>query len=351
MVYERLRKHLDAMPAGFPATESGVEILILKKLFTEEEAETACRMNLMPETAEQAAERLGRDAGELADLLYRMSKKGLLMRTRSGDRVFYMSAMFLVGIFEYQVDRLDAELVELFRRYTDEAMAREMLRYETPQLRVVPVGESLDPSMEIAPYDEARKILASQKTIALAECICRKMSAVRGTPCHAPIESCFAFGAMGEYYIENGIGRRITLEEALRVLERNEKAGLVPSPANAQRVGGMCSCCSCCCEILKALKKDAAPGGKVKSNFYAELDGDLCTGCGACLDRCQMDAISMAGETAAVNRERCLGCGLCVVECPVGAIVLKEKAPDERYVPPERPAETYLRIAMERKRT
>jgi hypothetical protein len=40
-VYEALREHLDSLPAGFPATESGVEIRILKRLFSPEEAELA----------------------------------------------------------------------------------------------------------------------------------------------------------------------------------------------------------------------------------------------------------------------------------------------------------------------
>ena len=38
-VYKRLRQRLDDLGTGFPATESGVEIRILKKLFTEEEAD------------------------------------------------------------------------------------------------------------------------------------------------------------------------------------------------------------------------------------------------------------------------------------------------------------------------
>jgi hypothetical protein len=33
-VYEKLAMHLDDLPAGFPRTESGVEIRILRRLFT-----------------------------------------------------------------------------------------------------------------------------------------------------------------------------------------------------------------------------------------------------------------------------------------------------------------------------
>ncbi len=347
-IYERLQRHLDSMPTGFPKTESGVEIKLLKKLFTEEEAEMACRMSMKPETAEQVAVRLGRDPQETADFLYAMSKKGLLMRYRAGGKTLYMSAMFIVGIFEYQVGNLDREFVELVHRYSREAMYREMIAPDTPQLRVVPVQESLDTTLEVAPYDELRKILSSQKVIAIAECICRKMSAIDGAPCHAPLESCLVFGALGEFYIENGIAKPITLDEAFEVLKRNEEAGLVPSPANAQRVGGMCSCCACCCELLKAIKLDAHPGRKVKSNFYARLNGELCTGCEICLERCQMDAIRMVDAKAEIDLDRCVGCGLCVTTCPTEAVALVKKTAGDLYVPPERAFDTYLRIAMER---
>ncbi|MDQ5984537.1 MAG: Ion-translocating oxidoreductase complex subunit B [Syntrophus sp. SKADARSKE-3] len=347
-VYEVLRRHLDALPMGFPKTESGVEIKLLKKLFTREEAEMACKMTSKPETAEQVAQRLNRDTREIADFLYAMSRKGLLMRYKSGGNILYMSAMFIVGIFEYQVGKLDQEFVELSHQYSKEAMHREMIAADTLQLRVVPVNESLDAAIEIAPYDELRQILASQKIIALAECICRKMSSVAGKPCHAPLESCLVFGTMAEFYVENGIARQITLDEAFEVLKRNEAAGLVPNPVNAQKVGGMCSCCACCCELLKAIKLDTHPSRKVKSNYFARIAGDVCTGCEICLERCQMEAITIHDEVAVINLDRCVGCGLCVTTCPTGALSLVKKLPEELYTPPERPFETYKRIAIER---
>ena len=38
--YNNLREFLDQFPIGYPKTASGVEISILKRLFTEDEAET-----------------------------------------------------------------------------------------------------------------------------------------------------------------------------------------------------------------------------------------------------------------------------------------------------------------------
>ena len=59
--YHKLAKVLDTLPNGFPATKNGIEIKILKKIFTPEEADLFCDLRLTPETAEQIAERTGRN--------------------------------------------------------------------------------------------------------------------------------------------------------------------------------------------------------------------------------------------------------------------------------------------------
>jgi hypothetical protein len=52
-VYRELRKHIDKMPVGFPSTKSGVEIRILKHLFTPEEARIALNLSALPESLER----------------------------------------------------------------------------------------------------------------------------------------------------------------------------------------------------------------------------------------------------------------------------------------------------------
>ena len=110
----------------------------------------------------------------------------------------------------------------------------------------------------------------------------------------------------------------------------------------------ICACCGCCCQILKNLKTLPNPGDYVASNYYAVVDETLCTGCETCLERCQMDAIAMQGGTASVSAERCIGCGLCVPTCQDGAVTLVSKPEQKRQAPPQRLAETYMRIAKER---
>ena len=85
-----------------------------------------------------------------------------------------------------------------------------------------------------------------------------------------------------------------------------------------------------------------------KSNYFARVDGEICTGCAICLDRCQMEAIKLLDEKASIDLDRCVGCGLCVTTCPTEVLSLVKKSPGELYIAPDKPFEAYRRIAMER---
>ena len=56
--YLRLREFMDRMPGGFPATESGVEIKLLQKLFEPEAAEIVMKLGPGPLAVSQAAKKL-----------------------------------------------------------------------------------------------------------------------------------------------------------------------------------------------------------------------------------------------------------------------------------------------------
>ena len=58
-IFRRLQQRLDLYSSGFPATETGIEITILKKLFTQRDAEMFLNMSPMLEEPESVAKRLG----------------------------------------------------------------------------------------------------------------------------------------------------------------------------------------------------------------------------------------------------------------------------------------------------
>jgi electron transport complex protein RnfB len=75
-VYRKLAKVLDTLPNGFPATENGIEINILKRIFTPDEADLFCDLRLTPETAEEIAKRTGRPLEGLEQSLTSMWERG-----------------------------------------------------------------------------------------------------------------------------------------------------------------------------------------------------------------------------------------------------------------------------------
>ena len=116
-VYERLARHLDSLPAGFPRTESGVELRILKKLFTEDQADLARYLIMMLEPAQSIAKRANRDVKETADKLYDMSRKGLVLRADKPGNPMYMAAQYVIGIWEFHVNDMDTELIKDMNEY------------------------------------------------------------------------------------------------------------------------------------------------------------------------------------------------------------------------------------------
>jgi ferredoxin len=346
-MYKQLREHLDNLPVGFPKTESGVEIRILKRLFTEEEAEMAIHLTYIPETVDQIAQRARRDPEQVKPLLDQLADKGLIFRSHKGGDTQYRAEWFAVGIYEHQVNNMTKELAEDFEQYMEEGLRDELVASaDPPQLRVIPVAASLTPSMGIMPHEDAREIVKKQSKIAVAPCICKREKEVLGEECDKPEEVCMVFSTGAYYYIENGYGREITVDEALKILDEAHDAGLVCSPSNDQKGFVICNCCGCHCGILTNLKKLPNPAKLVASNYYAEVDIDSCTGCETCLDRCQMDAISMENGTAKIDLEYCIGCGLCVTTCPSEALELKQR--EEITIPPVNAFELYTKIGEKR---
>lgn len=350
-VYERLRGRLDDLATGFPPSKSQVEMKILRKLFTEEEAELFLGLSPLLNNPEEVAIKLNRDPAKTTETMEKMAQKGLLFRQRKGELVRYSVVPFVPGILEFQVKRLDKELARDLEVYKeDSSFFRSIQSFKTPVMRTIPIKRDLVAQWPIAPFEDALKIIEDQEVIAVAPCLCRTLSQLNDKGCGKPLETCFMGGANAHFYVDNGMGRYIDKEEAKEIILQNEKAGLVMSPFNSQKVRGMCSCCGDCCEMLGSLKKQPSPAAAVQSNYFAMVNSEDCNGCETCLDRCQMEAIEMVDDKSIILLDRCIGCGLCVTTCPQEALRLIKKPEDQCYLPPATQAETFMRIAMERNR-
>ncbi|MBW1931262.1 MAG: 4Fe-4S binding protein [Deltaproteobacteria bacterium] len=355
-VYQKLQRHLDKMPVGFPATESGVEIRILKHLFNPEEAEIALNLSALSEPLERIHRRVkgsGISIEKLEQVLDRLVEKGAIMggKMLSGktNGKYYSKAQLAIGMFEFQVDRITREFAQDFFQYMDEGFAEEFHRKKTSQMRTIPINRSLTPEHHVGNYDDARQlIMNSSGPCAVINCICRQSKDLLDEPCKLSDirETCITLQNIAEVCLDSGMGRALTKYETLELLDRAEKVGMVLQPENNQNPLFICCCCGCCCGVLTSVKKFPRPVEYFHANFFAEVDPDLCEGCETCLERCQMDAISIMDSIANVNLDRCIGCGLCVTTCEANAMHLKEK--EKGSVPPKDHDSLYKKIMMER---
>jgi NAD-dependent dihydropyrimidine dehydrogenase PreA subunit len=349
-VYQRLAKHLDGLPGGYPATESGVELRILRRLFAPEEAELALSLTLLAEEPRVIARRARIGTEEAAARLEAMEKKGLIYAVHSRRRgPRYMASQFVIGIWEYQVGRLTPELIRDFEEYLPILSQADVWR-KAPQLRTVPVGEAVDARLEVLSYERAEEIVRGQGRISVAPCICRQEKRLVGEGCDKPLETCLVFGAASDYYVRNGLGRAITQEEALSVLGLAESSGLVLQPGNSRDSLNICACCGCCCGVLRTLKRYPDPARYLTTPFVAALNPETCEGCGICTARCQMDAIRLEGEKAVLEPGRCLGCGLCVTTCPTNSLRLARKPASEQPLVPRDVVDSAIRLGQARGR-
>ncbi len=355
-IYIRLQKHLDNQAVGFPATRSGVEIKILKHIFTPQEAEIVSYLSYKPEPLQTIFGRVGqlvKSLEALEKLLDRIQKKGGIESIVKNGLTHYCCAPLVVGMYELQIGRLTPEFIKDFNEYTSsKKFGIEFLSTELPQMRTIPISKSIHPQHNVSTFDEVTSLLQqAEEPFAIIECICRKKKEIEGHSCKVTDrkETCLAIGSVAGMILQSGNGREIARGEALAILEENQKKGLVLQPSNTEKVDFICSCCGCCCGMLAVHKSLPKPLEYWASNFLAEVDANKCEACGACEKRCQVDAVTVSEEKqyALVAPERCLGCGICVTTCPTQAITLLKKPTEVR---PPRTREDLYDIIMNKKK-
>jgi Pyruvate/2-oxoacid:ferredoxin oxidoreductase delta subunit len=333
-VYVRLRQHLNNQTVGFPATRSGVEIKILKHIFTPEEAEIACCLSYKYETLETILGRAGDrvDSPEdLTHILQGIQKKGGIESKCENGKMLYCNAPLVVGMYEYQLNRLTPEFVKNFNEYTsDKKFGLAFLSTKLPQMRTIPISKSIHPQHRVSTFDEVSTLLRqSEPPFAVFECICRKKKSMEGKSCKVTDrkETCVAIGNMARMALTNGMGRELTGREMFGLIEKNQEQGLVLQPSNTSQAEFICSCCGCCCGMLRVHRALPKPLEHWAANFYAAVDQDTCVGCGACEQSCQVNAVHVPvkKQPAMVDLNRCLGCGVCVPGCPTESISLVKK--------------------------
>lgn len=248
---------------------------------------------------------------------------------------------------------------ELFRLWEDfgheewdRTNVDNALQREQPPCRIVPAYNSILNSPELLPCEDARELIKAAWEIALVSCTCRQRKESVGRNCkisHAANHAnCIQLNRRAEHVISRGTGTKLSLDEALAVIDETEEDGLIHIWLNTTAMKGgpsMCNCCNDCCIVIEPFLRFNEPLTRMyaKSRYEARVDQELCTGCQVCVDRCQFDAIEMTKVLgskklkAVVDPEKCMGCGVCVIKCKPVAMTMKLVRPPE-HIPSAVPA-------------
>jgi ferredoxin len=210
------------------------------------------------------------------------------------------------------------------------------------KIKIIPIGKTIQvPEEFILPSQRVEDIINKFDDIAVGRCFCRQRRKMLGEPCatDAPMMNCFTFGKSARHTVAQGFAKSVSKEEALKIMEEAEEAGLVhkafhPGSNLARPETSICNCCKDCCDTVRVWREGTLP--LINSTYYLSLiDEEQCTGCGTCVDQCPTEAIRLNEEQKAVRDEKaCFGCGVCARFCPEDAVSLQEGLRKVFILPP-----------------
>jgi Pyruvate/2-oxoacid:ferredoxin oxidoreductase delta subunit len=309
---------------------------LLKRLMDKEEAEIVASL---PCSVAELAQKLGKKEEKVNEMLKKLFEKGVIFMTSKGYQ-------FARDIFQlHDATACDVrsdkawgrELLDLWEDFCQAEWysdwARIVETWKMPLWRVIPATKAISKETKLLPSEDVAAILDKATKFALANCSCRRIA----TRCDLPVEVCLQINRGAEYAITRGTGKELTKDEAMKIMDVAEEAGLIHSVFNVSGVTNViCNCCADCCVFYYPLTKHGVlEKGVARSRFQAEVDRAACKGCQTCVERCPFEAVEMvkvSGEKklkAQISSEKCFGCGVCAVGCESEAIKLVEIRPPE----------------------
>ncbi len=358
----------------FPVNETVISIL---KIVIGDDEEELDFIYAFREKASQTTEELIKSSDlpveRVEKLAAGLAGKGLIFNqpSSSGIMVYRLLPLMTVGLMEYTFmgelkgDDREQRLAELFERLIKDLGEQIQDNYDlfvpvfkksppvdrtvpvrttdnNQNIRIIPVGKTMEvPEEYVLPSQTVADIINKFEDIAVGRCFCRQRRKMLGEPCNldAPMMNCFTFGKSARHTVAQGFAKRVTREEALKIMKEAEEAGLVhkafhPGSNMSRPETSICNCCKDCCDTLRVWRDGVLP--LINSTYYLSvIDRDACTGCGICMERCPTEAIRLDEMERAVRDESsCFGCGICARFCPADAISLKEGLRKVFLLPP-----------------
>ncbi len=288
------------------------EYWALDEVLTKEEAQFLLnfKKTRVPYDVETLAQMNGMSVADCQKMIDHLCWVGMIEMTREGKdkKKHYNVPIFVPGSAEFMMmnDELTAQHPNLATFFN--LMTQMPLEGVTPMIppggagvgmHVIPVEKAIEHVNRTASVEHISHWLKKYDKYSVGQCTCRKQQTMRGEGSgEINGEFCMGVGDMAEYCVDRGMGRYISYDEALEILERAERHGFVHQITNIDGEDKIVAICNCAPGVCNALRT---------SQLYNTPN------------------MSRSAYRAHVETEKCVACGKCVEVCPVGAAKLGQK--------------------------
>lgn len=353
----RARALINTYGMGLGNTPSDKSFGRIQSCMTLDECKAYTEMPMGVEfTAHDFSVESGRPLDECSKICDHLAAEGFLCVSDRPNGRTYHHLPYMQGAAEYQIRAMFDTGVSMNMRGTD-MLPQIYMENGTPFFYPIPCDASVVADTGVLPDEEIENFVSSKSLFAIAPCPCEVppcmtseyaedfpsyddfhtgeyedyMSPLTGLR----VETCLQMGDEAQAWIELGLAREISRDDALRFLKRSRDDGFVLQTCFTKNHEAVCSCNIKRCNVMAhwASLEGTMDWKETKayrqiSHYTLEVDLDACLHCGACADRCPCQAIEMQDGTPQITG-MCFRCGQCAYVCPAEARKLYPRPADE----------------------